>query len=144
MDKILWKYLKIIDTALPQDSYLEICSILCPPPSACGKQSLCWVPFLELGSGVAQYGCAPQVSSCYHCDQLSQNAEPAPQRPAQKSLSHQAKDFSELLCFLCHFLPSPLRFLFFLPLSPPPAHLSALSLLSENRNKCGALNITTS
>lgn len=43
-------------------------------------------------------------------------------------------------CFLYHFLP-PLHFLFFfLPLSPPPPHLSWLVPLSENRNRAQSVD----
>lgn len=79
----------------------------------------------------------------YLCDRGSRRAGPASQRQAEDSLSHQAKDFSESLCFPYHFLPSspPLHFLFFLPLSPPPSlALQPCPLLSENRNKAQSVD----
>lgn len=68
-----------------------------------------------------------------------------PQRSAQKSLSHQAKDFSKLLCFLYHFLlyPHNASCFFFLFLHPH-ATSQCRARLSENRNKRGALIITIS
>lgn len=102
---------------LLQDSSLEI------HPSTHGKRH----PFPRLSPVVGKHGHPPHISlRCRRCDLRSQNAGPAPQLWAQRSLSHQAKGLSELLCFLDHFLPpSPLHFLFFLPLSPPPPHLSS-------------------
>lgn len=74
---------------------------------------------------------------------------PVPLKSTQKSLSHQAKDISELLCFLYHFLPSSPTSLpvFSSSFSTPTPSLLACPLLSENRNKAlsqGALIIMTS
>lgn len=81
--------------------------------------------------------------SCRHYP-VSQMQGSRPRMLAQRSLSHQAKDISKLLCFLYHFLPSsPFTSCFFFSSSfstPTPSRL-ACPLLSENRNKPGLLLI---
>lgn len=115
-------------------------------PSARGKQPLCQGTLTSgcalgwecLGANpeslpAATMTCFPQIQGQpHHC------------RLRNHFLSH-AKDFSKLLCFLYHFLPSPLHFLFFLPLSPPPPHLSShVPCCLRTGTKRGALIIMIS
>lgn len=111
---------------LTPDPSSEIHLLRCLHPRAQETAPVSGLPFPQAVLCAGTLRTQPQIQRqaslpLYLCDRGSRRAGLASQRQAQDSLSHQAKDFSESLCFPFHFLPSPPHFtscFFFLFLHP--------------------------
>lgn len=90
----------------------------------CPRVAVCpGARFPGLRSVVEMRGHHPRPPRCHH-DPLSQNAEPAAEVGSEVTFSPGQGLFKVAVFSLSFPSLPPQRFLFFLPLSPPPRHLS--------------------